>query len=132
MDVIDLRKLVEYSQDKIYWILWRSADASKELLKTRNYNLMLVCLDFGQNSIQIKTYDVRFYVIEGSGTFTMDKEKADLSSAKWSSPDKCGPGYKKRRAHGCAWHTRTSLEGAWETCSKTLRGFRAAQSPYGL
>ncbi len=84
MDVIDLRKLVGYSQDKgLLDIMEKLRRVKKDLLKTRNYNLVLVCLDVGQEiPSRPEPYDVCFYVVEGSGTFTVGKEKADLSSGQ--------------------------------------------------
>ncbi|MGC8998928.1 MAG: cupin domain-containing protein [Candidatus Bathyarchaeia archaeon] len=84
MDVIDLRKLVGYSQDKgLLDSMEKRRRVKKDLLKTRNFNLMLLSLDFGQEiPSRPEPYDVCFYVVEGSGTFTVGKEKADLSSVQ--------------------------------------------------
>ncbi|MGB9684597.1 MAG: cupin domain-containing protein [Candidatus Bathyarchaeales archaeon] len=84
MDIVDLRKLVEYSQDKgLLDTMEKRRRVKKDLLKTRNYNLVLVCLDVEQEiPSRPEPYDVCFYVVEGSGTFTVGNEKADLSGGQ--------------------------------------------------
>lgn len=55
----------------------------RDLLKTRHYNLVLVCLESGQEiPPRPEPYDVCFYVVKGSGTFTVGNEKADLRSGE--------------------------------------------------
>ncbi|MEM2320170.1 MAG: cupin domain-containing protein [Candidatus Bathyarchaeia archaeon] len=84
MDVIGLRKHVEYSRNKgLLDIMEKRRRVKKDLLKTRNYNIVLACLDAGQEiPSRPEPYDVCFYVVEGSGTFTVGNEKAELSSGQ--------------------------------------------------
>jgi len=84
MDVIDLRKHVEYSHDKgLLDAMEKRRRVKKDLLKTKNYNIVLVCLDAEQEiPSRPEPYDVCFYVVKGFGTFTVGNEKADLSSGQ--------------------------------------------------
>ncbi|MBX5320420.1 MAG: cupin domain-containing protein [Candidatus Bathyarchaeota archaeon] len=84
MEVIDLKKLAEYSRDKgLLDTMKKRRRVKKDLLRTKNYNIVLVCLDAGQEiPSRPEPYDVCFYVVEGSGTFTVDCEKAELSSGQ--------------------------------------------------
>jgi len=55
----------------------------KNLLKTRCFNLVFVCPDRGQEiPPRPEPYDVCSYIVEGSGTFTVGDEKADLSAGE--------------------------------------------------
>ncbi|MEM3873535.1 MAG: cupin domain-containing protein [Candidatus Bathyarchaeia archaeon] len=99
MDVIDLRKLVEYSRDMgLLDTMEKRRRVKKDLLKTRNYNIVLVCLDAGQEiPSRPEPYDVCFYVVEGSGTFTVGNEKAELSSGQMvSAPANVARGIKSK------------------------------------
>jgi quercetin dioxygenase-like cupin family protein len=81
MDVINLKKLVQFSEDKgLLDTMEKRRRVKKELLKTRCFNLVLVCLERGQEiPSRPEPYGVCFYIVEGSGTFTVGDEKADLS-----------------------------------------------------
>ena len=71
MDVWDLTKLLEFS--KIQRV-------KKDICKTKWFNIVLVCLESGQEiPSRPEPYDVCFYVIDGSGTFTIGNEQVDLS-----------------------------------------------------
>jgi len=80
MDVINLKRLVTFSQDKGFLnTMEKRKLVKRDLLKTRNYNLVLVCLESDQEiPPRPEPYDVCFYVVEGSGTFTVGNEKANL------------------------------------------------------
>lgn len=84
MNVADLRKLAEYSHDEgLLDTMEKRRHVKKELLKTRNYNIVLVCLDAGQEiPPRPEPYDVCFYVVDGAGTFTVGEEKADLCESQ--------------------------------------------------
>ncbi|MGB9854070.1 MAG: cupin domain-containing protein [Candidatus Bathyarchaeales archaeon] len=81
MDIINLNKLVEFSEDKgLLDTMEKRKRVKRDLLKTRHYNVVLICLESGQEiPPRPEPYDVCFYIVEGSGTFTVDSEKADLS-----------------------------------------------------
>ena len=51
----------------------------KDICKTKWFNIVLVCLESGQEiPSRPEPYDVCFYVIDGSGTFTVGSEQVDL------------------------------------------------------
>jgi len=84
MDVTDLRKHVEYSHDKgLLDAMEKRRRVKKDLLKAKNHNTVLVCMDTGQEiPSRPEPYDVRFYVVEGHGAFKVSDEEADLSSGQ--------------------------------------------------
>ncbi len=48
----------------------------KNLLKTSNFNVVLICLEEGQEiPSRPEPYSVCFYVIDGKGTFTIGSEQ---------------------------------------------------------
>ncbi len=60
MSLIDLRALCEFSSE---------GRVKKDLLKTKGFNAVLVCLDAGQEiRPHPEPYEVLFVVIEGEGT----------------------------------------------------------------
>ena len=70
MDVQDLAKLVEFS---------KTERVKKDIYKTKMFNLVLVCLETGQEiPPRPEPYDVCFYVIEGEGVFTVGDEQTNL------------------------------------------------------
>jgi len=70
LDVQDLTKLVEFS---------KAERVKKDIYKTKMFNLVLVCLETGQEiPPRPEPYDVCFYVIEGEGVFTVGDEQANL------------------------------------------------------
>jgi quercetin dioxygenase-like cupin family protein len=71
LEVWDLTKLAEYS---------KTQRVKKDICKTKFFNIVLVCLESGQEiPSRPEPYEVCFYVIDGSGTFTIGKEQVDLS-----------------------------------------------------
>jgi quercetin dioxygenase-like cupin family protein len=84
MDVINLKGIVQFSEDKgLLDTMEKRRRVKKDLLKTRSFNLMLVCLERGQEiPPHPEPYDVCFYIVEGSGTFTVGNDKADLSAGE--------------------------------------------------
>ncbi|MCL6579674.1 MAG: cupin domain-containing protein [Candidatus Bathyarchaeota archaeon] len=84
MDVINLKRLVQFSEDKgLLDTMEKRRRVKKDLFKTRCFNLVLVCLDRGQEiPPRPEPYDVCFYIVDGSGTFTVGDEKADLSAGE--------------------------------------------------
>ncbi len=84
MDIINLKKLMQFSEDKgLLDTVEKRRRVKRDLLKTRCFNLVLVCLDRGQEIPPCpELYDVCFYIAEGSGTFTVGDEKADLSAGE--------------------------------------------------
>jgi quercetin dioxygenase-like cupin family protein len=83
MDVINLKRLAQFSWDRgLLDTMEKRKRVKKDMLKTRCFNLVLVCLDRDQEiPPRPEPYDVCFYVVEGSGTFTVG-EKADLSAGE--------------------------------------------------
>jgi quercetin dioxygenase-like cupin family protein len=84
MKVINLSELVEFSQKKgLLDNIEERKRLKKDLLKTTNYNLVLVCFEADQQvPPRPEPYDVCFYIINGSGTFTVGDEQVDLSSGE--------------------------------------------------
>jgi len=78
--VLDLNKLVEFSQKQgLLNTMEDRRRVKKDVLKTNNFNVVLICLDAGQEiPSRSEPYDVCFYVIDGSGTFTVGNEQVDL------------------------------------------------------
>ena len=71
LDAWDLTKLAEFS--KIQRV-------KKDICKTKWFNIVLVCLESGQEiPSRPEPYEVCFYVIDGSGTFTIGNEQVDFS-----------------------------------------------------
>jgi quercetin dioxygenase-like cupin family protein len=81
MKIINLNALVEFSQKKgLLDTMEERKRIKTDLLKTKNYNLVLVCLENGQEiPTRPESYDVCFYIVDGNGTFTISDEQADLS-----------------------------------------------------
>jgi len=53
----------------------------KDVLKTSNFNVVLICLETGQEiPSRPEPYAVCFYVIDGKGVFTVGSEQAELTS----------------------------------------------------
>jgi len=70
LDVWDLTKLAKFSNTQ---------RVKKDLCKTKMFNIVLVCLETGQEiPPRPEPYDVCFYVIEGQGTFTIGDKQTDL------------------------------------------------------
>jgi len=81
MDIINLNKFIEFSCDEgALDTMEKRKRVKKDLLRVKHYNLVLVCLESGQEiPSRPEPYDVCFYVLKGSGIFTIGDEKADLS-----------------------------------------------------
>ena len=70
MNAWDLAKLAEFS---------KTQRIKKDICKAKWFNIVLVCLESGQEiPSRPEPYDVYFYVIDGSGTFTVGNEQVDL------------------------------------------------------
>jgi len=80
-NVVDLYKLIEFSQKKgILNTMEDRRRVRKSVLQTKNFDIVLICLESGQEiPSRPEPYDVCFYVIDGSGTFTVGNEQVDLS-----------------------------------------------------
>ncbi|MBE0524328.1 MAG: cupin domain-containing protein [Methanosarcinales archaeon] len=66
----DLKELVEYST---------TAPVKKDILSTEWFNVVLVCLEEGQEiQPHPEPYSVLFQVIDGEGTITVGTEKYDV------------------------------------------------------
>jgi len=70
LDAWNLTKLVDFS---------KTQRVKKEICKTKMFNVVLVCLETGQEiPPRPEPYDVCFYIIEGQGTFTIGNKQMDL------------------------------------------------------
>jgi quercetin dioxygenase-like cupin family protein len=81
MELRNLNKIAEYSQDKgVLDTMEKRKRVKRDLFKTKNYNLVLISLNTGQEiPVRPEPYDVCFYVVDGAGTFTVGEEQAELS-----------------------------------------------------
>jgi quercetin dioxygenase-like cupin family protein len=81
MKIIDLNRLVEFSQDKgLLDTMEKRKRVKKDLLKTGSHNIVMICLDADQEiPSRPEPYEVCFYIVDGKGTFTVSNEKATLS-----------------------------------------------------
>jgi quercetin dioxygenase-like cupin family protein len=81
INVVDLYKLIEFSQKKgVLNTLEDRQRVKKNVLKTRNFNVVLICLETDQEiPSRPEPYDVCFYIIDGKGMFTVGNEQAELS-----------------------------------------------------
>ena len=79
--VLDLNKLVEFSQKKgVLDTVEDRRRVKKDVLKTSNFNIVLICLETGQEiPSRPEPYDVCFCVIDGKGIFTVGNEQVELS-----------------------------------------------------
>ena len=82
--VFDLNKLAEFSQKQ--GLLSTTEDrrpVKKDLLKTTNFNMVLICLESGQEiPPRPEPYGVCFYVIDGKGLFTVGNEQFELAGGE--------------------------------------------------
>jgi quercetin dioxygenase-like cupin family protein len=79
--VLDLNKLVEFSQKQgLLNTMEDRRRVKKDILKTRSFNLVLICLEAGQEiPSRPEPYDVCFYVVDGKGAFTVGDEQVELT-----------------------------------------------------
>jgi len=96
MEHIDLQDIVEYSQ---------TARVKKDILMTDWFNVVLICLDKGQEiPPHHEPYAVLFHIIDGEGTITVGSKRHDAV-----------PGHiifvPEDSIRGIAPHTRMSLLG---------------------
>jgi len=74
LDTWNLTELAEFSN---------AQKVKKDLCKTKWFNIILVCLETGQEiPSRPEPYDVCFYVIDGHGTITVGAEKVDVAQGK--------------------------------------------------
>jgi quercetin dioxygenase-like cupin family protein len=80
--VFDLNKLLAFSQKQgLLNTMEERLKVKKDVLKTSNFNIVLICLDNNQEiPSRPEPYAVCFYVIDGKGMFTVGKEQFELSS----------------------------------------------------
>jgi len=80
-NVINLNKLVEFASGKhLLDTMQDRQRVKKDVIKTKNFNVVLICLESNQEiPSHPEPYEVCFYIIDGSGTFTVGKEKYDLA-----------------------------------------------------
>jgi len=97
--VFDLNKLVEFSQKQgLLYTMEDRRRVKKDVLKTSNFNIVLICLETGQEiPSRPEPYGVYFYVIDGKGAFTVGNEQVELSRGKFIfAPANVGRGIKSR------------------------------------
>lgn len=79
--VFDLNKLVGFSDKQ--GLLSAMEDrrlVKKDVLKTNNFNIVLICLETGQEiPSRPEPYAVCFYVVDGKGTFNVGTERVELN-----------------------------------------------------
>ena len=80
-NVVDINKFVEFSQKKgLLNTMESRRQVRKDLLKTSNFNIVLICLETGQEiPSRPEPYAVCFYVVDGKGTFTVGTERVELN-----------------------------------------------------
>lgn len=80
-NVINLNKLVEFASGKhLLDTMQDRQQVKKNVLKTKSFNVVLICLESGQEiPSRPEPYEVCFYIIDGSGIFSVGEEKHDLS-----------------------------------------------------
>ena len=80
-NVVDINKLVEFSQKKgLLDTMESRRQVRKGLLETSNFNIVLICLETGQEiPSRPEPYAVCFYVVNGKGTFTVGTEQVELN-----------------------------------------------------
>jgi quercetin dioxygenase-like cupin family protein len=79
--MVNLYSLIEFSEEKgVLTTMEDRRRVKKNVLQTRNFNVVLICLERGQEiPSRPEPYDVCFYIIDGNGTFTVGNEKVDLN-----------------------------------------------------
>jgi len=80
----DLNKLAEFSRKQgSLSSLEDLRVVKKDLLKTTNFNVALICLEAGQEiPPHPEQYGVCFYIINGKGLFTVGNEQFELASGE--------------------------------------------------
>jgi quercetin dioxygenase-like cupin family protein len=80
-NVINLNKLVAFASGKhLLDTMQDRQRVKKNVLKTKSFNVVLICLESGQEiPSRPEPYEVCFYIIDGSGVFSAGEEKYDLS-----------------------------------------------------
>ncbi len=80
VNIIDVRKLVRFSTEEGRLdTMEKRRGAKRDLLRTGNFNIVLVCLEKGQEiPARPEPYEVCFYVIEGRGIFTVGEKRVGL------------------------------------------------------
>ena len=80
-NVINLNKLVEFASGKhLLDTMQDRQRVKKNVLEVKSFNVVLICLDSGQEiPSRPEPYEVCFYIIDGSGIFSVGEEKYDLS-----------------------------------------------------
>jgi quercetin dioxygenase-like cupin family protein len=80
LKTFDLTKLAEFSKDQgLLSTPENRRKIKKDILKTSNYNVVLICLEAGQEiTSHPEPYSVCFYIIEGKGIFTVGNEQVEL------------------------------------------------------
>ena len=79
--IVDLNELIGFSRTQgLLSSMEDRRQVRKDLLKTSNFNIVLICLETGQEiPSRPEPYGVCFYVISGKGTFSVGNEKVELT-----------------------------------------------------
>lgn len=79
--IVNVNKLAEFShKEGVLNTMEDRRRVKKDVLKTKSFNIVLICLDSGQEiPSRPEPYEVCFYIIDGSGTFSVGEEKHDLA-----------------------------------------------------
>jgi len=80
-EIFDLKKLAGFSQKQGQLNTVKDRQRVKtDLLKTRSFNVVLICLEAGQEiPSRPEPYGVCFYVISGKGAFSVGNEQFELA-----------------------------------------------------
>ena len=79
-----MNKLAEFSQKQgLLNTVEDRRPVKKDLLKTTNFNMVLICIESGQEiPSRPEPYGVCFYVIDGKGLFTVGNEQVELAGGE--------------------------------------------------
>lgn len=78
---VDIKKFVSFSQKPgLLDTMEERRQVKTDLLKTSNFNIVLICLETGQEiPSRPEPYGVCFYIISGKGTFTVGNQHVELT-----------------------------------------------------
>ena len=79
--IVNVNELVSFSRTRgLLGSMEDRRQVKKDLLKTSNFNIVLICLEKGQEiPSRPEPYGVCFYVISGKGAFSVGNEKVEMT-----------------------------------------------------
>jgi len=80
--IVNVNELISFSRTQgLLSSMEDRRQVRKDLLKTSNFNIVLICLETGQEiPSRPEPYGVCFYVISGKGIFSVDNQQVELTS----------------------------------------------------